>query len=442
MPSMPSMSYVITSFNHKNSSMSFLESISLNKKDILVLSSKILENKNISELVILSTCNRVEFLMSMINEDDNISYIFSQIASYCNVDIDELNGHGDTYRDNSAIHHLFCVASSLESMVIGETQIMGQLKSSFQVAIENDFASKSLSRLIHYAFKCSADIRNSSDISKNSVSIASIAILKLKEIFSVLDDKNVIIIGSGEMSKLVIKHLSFNVKKILLFNRSIENIQNLQYELKDELKNKISIKPLDELKNYINDIDILFTATSSDEPIVTDAILEDKVNKKVFFDLALPKDIVISKDIYKNIDIISIEDLEEIAKRNTSLREEQAKIAYSLVGKYIEEFVLWSKGLDISPLLKDLRKKAENIAKDSIKQAIKKKYIKEDSEENVTKLVHNIFNKFLHSPSVNLKNISNDPEADCIIDNLKYLFDLEGSSKSPNPNTYKCDYKN
>ena len=122
------MSYVIVSFSHKNSSMEFLEKISFNTERIIKFSNIIMKNKNIKETIILSTCNRVELLMEMDNSKELLAFIFSSLASYFSVEMNELKGHGDVYQDNSAIHHLFCVTSSLESMVIGETQIQVSLK--------------------------------------------------------------------------------------------------------------------------------------------------------------------------------------------------------------------------------------------------------------------------------------------------------------------------
>jgi glutamyl-tRNA reductase len=319
-------------------------------------------------------------------------------------------------------------------MVIGETQITGQLKTAFKLAVDNQLASKFLSRVIHFAFKCSSIIRNSSDISKNSVSIASIAILKLEESFSNLEHKKVIVIGVGEMSSLVIKNLVDKNMDVYVFNRSIENIKIF----KEKYKDNITINLLSSLKEYINDIDILFTATGSDNAIITDDFINDNTNKKIWFDLALPKDIQVDTIKYNHITISSIKDLEEIAKKNTSLREEQAQIAYSLIGENIDEFLKWQSGLDVSPVLGKIREKAKRISKDEISKAIKKNFIKKEDEENIEKLIHVIFNKFLHSTGNNLRKISNDPDVDFAIDNLKFLFDIDESEN--NLHLYKCEH--
>ncbi len=272
------MSYVIISFNHKNSSISFLEKISFNASDIIKFSSIIMENKNIKEVVILSTCNRVEILVEIDDSKKEIPFVFSSLSSYFSIELNELKGHGDVYENHSAIHHTFCVASSLESMVIGETQITGQLKSAFKLSVDNNLCGKYLSRVLHFAFKCSSAIRNNSNISKNSVSIASIAILKLEEYFSNLENKKVIVVGAGEMSSLVIKNLIDKNADVYLFNRSIENIEVFKKEYKDN----ITIKPLSFLKEYINDIDILFTATGSNSAIITDELINESKSKKIW----------------------------------------------------------------------------------------------------------------------------------------------------------------
>jgi len=423
------LSYAITSFTHKNSSISFLEKIAFNDKDIIKFSALVLKNQNIKEIVILSTCNRVELIMDIDDVSNNLDFIFNNLSLYFSMNQNELEGHSDVYENHSAIHHIFCVSSSLESMVIGETQITGQLKSAFNLALEHKFALKSLSRIIHFSFKCSSAIRKYSNISKKPVSIASIAVVKLKDAFSILGEnlknKKAIVIGVGEMSKIIIKNLLDSDVNVLLFNRSKENA----FSFKDEFNLDIEIKDFNELRNYINDINILFSATGSEKAIITNDMIDNTDDKKLWFDLALPKDIDIDTKRHNNIDISYIEDLEQTAKKNTSLREEEAQIAYSTIGQYVNDFISWEKSLDISPVISDLRAKAKSISSSEIKKALSKKYINEEDEANIRQMIHSIFNKFLHSPSVNLKSIANKPSADTVIDSLKFLFDLDSEDK-------------
>ena len=428
------MHYMSISFTHKNTDICVREKLSFsdneNKRKFL---QNICSSKYISEAMVLSTCNRVEIFTRSLEHKEAEDLILSQLHQSSGIDLEELTTRADIYEDEGSIHHLFSVASSLDSLVIGETQIVGQLKDAFIFAYENGFAKLNISRAMHYAFKCAASIRNSTDISKNHISVSSVAVAKAKEIFGSIENIEALIVGAGEMSRLAGKHLVASGAKVTIINRSLENAKDLA----DELGINASYDSISKLAQYINKNKIIFSATGSSNPVITDDMLENKDFDRYFFDIAVPRDIDITPT--DKIHIFAVDDLDEIVKKNTTIREEQAQIAYALVGDMTNEFFKWIQSLASTPIIKALRFKAREVAENEIQKAIKIGYLKNSDKEEARKLVHQVFKAFLHTPSVNLKDLGNKVEADAIIRSVQYIFDIQDKFKEFN--FYKCEYE-
>jgi len=432
------MHYLIISFSHKNSDISTREKLSFNNEDEKKIFIKNNINHNITELILLSTCNRIEIIATAYDILPATKSLIESIANRSKIDFNELEGRADIYEDSGAIHHLFSVSSSLDSLVIGETQITGQLKDAFRLSFDNGFAKQKLPRAMHYAFKCAATVRNSTDISKNSVSVSSTAVVQAKELLGgSLGGFTAVVIGIGEMSKLLIKSLVQQNCNIILFVRNIEKTKEI--DIVKEFNDIIDIKHISQLNWAINRYRLLFSATSSEKPIITDSIIEEVDFNRYWFDIALPRDIEISNN-FQNINIYCVDDLKDIVYRNLSLREEQAKIAYSIVGRFSVEFFTWLNSLSIEPFIKEIRLEAENIKKEKIENAIKNGYIPKENVENIDKLISTILNKFLHIPTNNLRKVSKEAESDTIIESMKRVFSKDSSYRSRIlENRYKCE---
>ena len=221
------MHYLTISFTHKNTNIEVREKLAFDsEKKLLNAYQKIGAIELVNELIILSTCNRVEIITSVKEPLKAIEPIFEIIAEITGVGLEELEGRGETYEDSGAIHHLFSVISSLDSLVIGETQIVGQLKDAFRFSYDKGFASQKIARAMHHAFRCAAKVRNSTDISKNPISVSSVAVAKAKEIYGGnLGGFTALIVGAGEMSRLACEHLAKNGVNLIIFNRDISRAE-------------------------------------------------------------------------------------------------------------------------------------------------------------------------------------------------------------------------
>ncbi len=429
------MHYLTISFTHKNTDIEIREKLAFSDE---VKSAKfqeiLLQNPNINESIILSTCNRVEIILSVKSCDDTIDFVYDELSKISGISKEELEGRGDIYEDNGAIHHLFSVISSLDSLVIGETQIVGQLKDAYRFSFEKGYCDQKLSRAMHHAFKCAAAVRSSTDISKNPVSVSSVAVAKAKDIFGNLGGYTALLVGAGEMSELAAKHLLGSGVNIIIINRSLENAQKLA----DKLGDTVSVAPYSKLPELINRYRLLFSATGAPHTVITKDMVEEVEFERYWFDIAVPRDI---EDIdLKNLHIYAVDDLKEIVTKNLAQREEQAKIAYSIVGKSTIEFFKWLQSLSVDPIIKEMRSKAQECSVKELERAVKKGYIDEAYKEEVMKILHHAFNAFLHTPTKNLKNLAEKAEADTIVQAIQYIFDInEDSAKKLN--IYKCEYQ-
>lgn len=425
--------YYCISFTHKNTDISTREKLSFSNEDKKREFLRLIHSNNkILESLVLSTCNRVEIFLFLGDSEGINEYILNALCLLCNVNKDDLSSKADFYEDSGAIHHLFSVASSLDSLVIGETQIAGQLKDAYKFSLQEQRCGVNITRAIHYAFKCAANVRNQTEISKNPISVASVAVSKAKELIN-LEGKTAVVIGAGEMSELACKHLLNAKAKVLILNRDLEKAKKLCEELGENTK----FESIANLKEVLNSYEVFFSATNAPHAIIIDELLEEKEYTRYFFDIAVPRDIDI-KSNDKTI-VYAVDDLEEVVRKNLTLREHQAQIAYSIVGNMTNKFFKHLSKLATLPLVKQLRLQANEIAQEQLQKAIKKGYLKNSNHEEAKKLINQVLNAFLHHPSVNLKKLSGTMQNDAVINSMRYVFDLKNENLE-GLNSYKCEF--
>ena len=420
------MHYLTISFTHKNTDIKIREKLSLADDDKRrKFSDKLKEHDSMNEIIILSTCNRVEMIASVTNCDDSIAYILEELSNISGVSQEDLENRADIYEDN--------VASSLDSVVIGETQIVGQLKDAFKFATENGHCSQKLSRAMHHTFRCAAQVRASTDISKNPISVSSVAVSKATQILGSVENQTAILVGAGEMARLAGKHLVTHDANVIIVNRSLERAQ----ELADELGERATVQPYDKLRELLNKHTLLFSATGAPHTVITNDMVESRDFERYWFDIAVPRDI--DECDLDDVNIYAVDDLEDVVAQNLSSREEQAKVAFSIVGKSTMEFFKWLQTLSIDPIIKELRDKARECSAKEIDRSVKKGYIPAEYEETVQKILHCAFNAFLHTPTKKLKELAEKPEADTLVQSIQEIFEMDEDSIKK-LNMYKCEY--
>ncbi|PAF41652.1 glutamyl-tRNA reductase [Helicobacter sp. 11S02596-1] len=436
--------YLALSFSHKNTEISIREKLAFDSNEATSGSSKDFlqtlksQNPSIEEVLLLATCNRVEIYIYGCDLETIADVVLDLLAKTKGIDAKYLKEIADIYTDQGAVHHVFCVASSLDSIVVGETQIAGQLKSAYKFCFDNGFCSKNLTRLIHFAFRCAAQVRNSTQISQNAVSVASVAVKQANAIFeqSGLSDKIAIVVGAGEMGVLASKHLLSCGYRILLLNRNKQKALALANELDNGSSDLIEVRNFSELPTLINQYPLLFSATSSPCPIILNSMTELTDFRRFWFDLAVPRDI--EKPNIDNIFLFSVDDLEQVVYENLANRQKNTTQAYEIIGYYTLEFFRWLQSLGVEPLIKKLRELAKDASLKELDRAIKKGFLPKEYEENVAKILHSAFNVFLHQPTITIKKFADKEEADPIIEAIKSVFNIDEDGIFIN--RYKCEY--
>ncbi len=430
------MHYITLSFTHKNTDLQAREKLAFNSDEKLLDFYHYLDKiDHINETIILSTCNRVEIILSVNSVLGVGERVYDYLADFSQLDINMLRDNGEMYEDAQAVHHLFSVVSSLDSLVIGETQIVGQVKDAFKFSYDKGFSGQKMARVMHHAFRCAAQIRNSTDISKNPISVASVAVNKAKDIFGGnLGGYSAVIVGAGEMCTLAAKHLAKAGANLIIVNRNLENA----YKLADQIEDvSVVVEPYASLSDLVNQYRLLFSATAAPEAIISKNIVQETSFQRHWFDLAVPRDIECD---HKDISVYAVDDLQGIMNENVKLREKNAEMAYGIIAEFTDEFFKWLQTLSVDPLIKEIRDMAQECSEKELAKAIKKGYIPAEHEESMRKVLHQSFNMFLHEPTKKLKNVAELPQSDTVVQSIQLFFGLNSQQRKA-LDTYKCDYQ-
>jgi len=401
------MHYLNISFTHKNSNLAIREKLSYpDDKDKHTCLQALISSEYITGAILIATCNRMEVLANCTDVVKATEHTFNHLSARAGIDEAELKEHADIYDDSTAIHHLFSVAASLDSMVLGETQIVGQLKDAFRFAYDNHYCGKKLARAMRNAFSCAAKVRNTTEISSKPVSMASVSVSQLKSLVQDLNGKKALVIGVGEMSEITAKHLVTAGADVYIMNRTEHKAEKLALECCTETL------PLSDLSRAINEFEIVFTATSAPEPIITDAIVKPCSFDRYWFDLALPRDISCSED--EKIHSFVIDDLTSIVDENLEFRENAARSAHGIIGRGVVEFFDWLSAQDIEPTIKEIYTQANDAASKESARAVTNGYIPKEYQAEAQKMCEQALKTFLHDITKNIRNGSDDFKSELI----------------------------
>ena len=413
------MHYFVISFSHKNSTLAQREKLAfVDDASKLKMLTHINEHSNISESMILSTCNRMEILCSCSCVEDAEDHILTLLSIHAKNGRDELKSRADILNNYGAIHHLFSVASSLDSMVIGETQIAGQLKDAFKLSSENGFCGIKLSRALIAAQKCAAEIRNATDISSRPVSIASVAVSKARECVGTFEGVKVLVIGSGEMSVITCKHLSAGGADVTIMNRTFSKAEAIAREC------NARVRSYDEIKYAINEYAVLFTSTGSLSPIITDEMIGACSFDRYWFDMAVPRDIECENSAW-GIHLYCIDDLKDIVSANIAMREDEARTSFVLVSRHSTAFFELLKTLSIEPLIKNIYTRAYQSAHEESQRVIMNGFIPKEYEYAVQKAAQQALKRFLHPIARRMRDGSDSMRVDALIESMSFLMDQD-----------------
>jgi glutamyl-tRNA reductase len=427
------MGIVVVGLSHKSAPIEVREKLNFPEATLPEALKKLMSYEGVRESLIVSTCNRVEIYASVQDTNTGIDRIKQFIADYHGLSREALDRSLYVYPDAQGVRHTFRVASSLDSMVLGEAQILGQLKDAFDISLKTKTTSTIMNKLIKKAISVAKRVRTETRLAEGAVSISSAAVELAKKIFGELEGKNVMLLGAGEMAELAAQHLLGNgVKNIMVANRTFERAEELATEFKGD-----AIR-FEHFPDAMVMVDILICATGAPNYVVkrdmVTKILKERRNKPIFMiDISNPRNIDPEVDKVDNVYLYDIDDLQSKVDVNAEGRAREAEKAEALIALEVETYLQWERALDAVPTIVDLREKIEDIRKRELDKTLGSLGdMNEDQKRAVDIMSQSIVNKLLHAPLVVLKQAASSPDTtDDTIAVARRLFNLDKELKRP-----------
>jgi glutamyl-tRNA reductase len=419
------MAIIVVGLNHKTAPVAVRERLAIPEPE-LAEPLKQFHAPAIEEVVILSMCNGVEFYLQAHQAEAGVSECTEFIATYDALPASEFVPYLYQLHDAEAVRHLFQVAASLDSMVLGEPQILGQVKTAYFAARDAGRTGVILNQLFSRAFNVAKAVRTETGIGDHAVSVSYAAVELAKKIFEHLQDQTVMVLGAGETSELAARHLiRQGVTTMYVVNRTAARAEKLAQALQAKA---ISWEAF---PDYLLHTDIVLSSTGAPHPIIHKAMVQQvmrarKGRSMFFIDIAVPRDVDPAVNALDNVFLYDIDDLENVVEANRQERQREAMAAEELIWREVRHFQQWLATRDAVPTIVALRQRAEEIRLQELDKAFGKLGSLTDRERRaIETLAVGIVNKLLHTPTVNLKRASGDGQVRDYVQFMQDLFELE-----------------
>jgi glutamyl-tRNA reductase len=400
---------VLIGINHKTAPIELRERIAISRDELPEATRALAVQPGVSECMIVSTCNRVEMLAAIESPETDLTAF---LHHHFGLDQALLAPHIYQHRDRQAVRHLFRVASSLDSMVVGEPQILGQVKEAFATARAAGTVSGELEHLLQSAFAAAKRVRTETAIGSNSVSIASVAVELARKIFGSLQGRTVFLVGAGKMSELAARHLvQQGAGAILVTNRTLERARQLAEPFDGR------VIRFEKLYETATEADIVISSTGAPHPIFRkehgQQFMHRRRNRPMFFiDIAVPRDVDPAMNKVEGIFVYDIDDLQQVAASHIAERQTQAGDAEALINAEVERFHQRRRAVNVAPAIVSLQHQAEEIRQNELKRMhAKLGVLSEEQLAAIEALTRGLVNKFLHPPMQALKQAARENDS-------------------------------
>jgi glutamyl-tRNA reductase len=424
------MNFHLIGVNHNTAPLEVRERFAVTEAQLPDAVRTLVRQPGVEEGMVLSTCNRVEVLTSTRQEIDLRAFL----GAYFRVNPNSLNSHIYEFQERAAVRHVFRVASSLDSMVVGEPQILGQVKEAYALARSLGAINSALEALLSRAFAVAKRVRTETAIGSSSVSVASVAVDLAEKIFGSLHGKTVYLVGAGKMAELAARQLlARGAGKILFSNRTYERAADLAAAFGGQTI------PIEQLYHVAEQADIILTSTGSPEALFRrehgEVLRSRRRGRPVFFiDIAVPRNVAPEVNRLEGLFVYDVDDLQSIASKNTAERKKEAERAEEIVESEVERFASRLKSLEVVPTILSLQEYCETIRQAEIDR-IRGRLggISPDQEAAIDAMTRGIINKLLHTPITTLKSSTAEPEAATIHEMIRRIFNLKNNPNSGKP---------
>lgn len=413
----------VIGLNHKTAPVQIRERLAFSPEKLNAAFDTLTKLSGLTEFVILSTCNRVElYLVGSVV----IEAVFDSLSSIHSLDKEVFKPHLYVYQDTEAVRHIFRVACSLDSMIVGEPQILGQLKDAFEYALKHKSSGTIMNKLMKKAISTAKRVRNETNIARSAVSISYAAVELAKKIFSTLTDKSFMLLGAGEMAELAAKHLlNSGVKNVKVANRTYERACELAKEFCG------SAVRFEDFVSELSSVDILICSTGASHYVLDkhqmSKVMKARRHKPIFIiDISVPRNIDPLINELDNVYLYDVDDLADVVDANKTERQKEAQKAEAIVQEEVAKFEAWLSSLESVPVIVALRQKAEDIKNEELQKAkAKLAHLKDNDIKTIEYLATAIVNKLLHPPTTALKEASEDRLA--LTELVKKLYGINNS---------------
>ncbi len=428
------MEIVVVGVNHRTANVELRERLAFTPERAQAASKELVGQFGIQEFVVLSTCNRTEFVCVSRASAEVIENLYPAIAVRCGVEEKLLREHSYAYVATDAVKHLFRVAGSLDSMVVGEPQILRQMKDAYQIAAEGNTTGVILNKLFHKAFNVGKRVRTDTAIAENAVSISYAAVELAREIFDDLGGRTALLVGAGEMAELTAKHLlSVGLRSITVVNRSMANALKLAEEFRGKAAG------LNELKENMITADVVIASAAAPDILINRQMMEEVARARKFqpiflIDIALPRNIAADTRKVEGCYLYDIDDLDRVVAKNLQNRHVEAEKAELIIEEEVEKFPLYLKSLNAVPTIRQLQNKYDGIRKAEIERVIgRRQDLTPELSEKIDYLTQSLMKKFLHEPITLLKKEESGHNDGEFAAHVRQIFGLEEDAPAAAP---------
>jgi glutamyl-tRNA reductase len=398
------MAILVFGVNHRTAPIKVREQVALDAEQLPAALAGALETGGTREAVILSTCNRTEFYLA--GDDLSEATMADWLMRFKSLDAATVSGHFYTLEDEHAVRHALRVACGLDSMVLGEPQILGQLKQAYQSSVTGNAVGKTLGKLMQYAFSVAKKVRTETAIGQTPVSVAYAAVRLAKQIHGDLKTKTALLIGAGDTIGLVAAHLQGQgIGRIIIANRTQARAEELAREV------NASVVPFTELAQHLPAADIVVTSTASRLPIITRETVQTAVKARrfapmFFVDLAVPRDVEASVGTLDDVYLYTVDDLNNVITENLELRAAAAAQAEDIVTQHAQGFQDWLQSLDANETIIGYRRQAEAIRDELLEKARRRLAAGDAADDVLQTLAAGLTNRLIHQPTARIREAS------------------------------------
>ena len=424
------MTLIAFGINHKTAPVDIREKVAFAPEKMEEALHECVNNGEVSEAAIVSTCNRTELYFSLHENDPSNLDISKQLEWFCEyhkLNKEDVEPYIYLHSNNDAVQHILRVASGLDSLVLGEPQILGQIKDAYSTANHAGTIGRQLNRLFQHTFSVAKQVRTDTAIGANPVSVAFAAVSLSKRIFANLSEHTALLIGAGETTELVAQHLSNQgVKNIIVANRTVERAQVLANQFDGEAI------ALSDMPERLVEADIIIASTASQLPILgkgaVERALKQRKHRPIFMvDIAVPRDIEPEVGELDDVYLYTVDDLHEVIEEGRQSREEAAVQAEEIIVNQVEHFMGWLRSLNGVDTIRAFREQAEQKRDEQLATAQKQLAAGKDPEQVINDLARTLTNKLIHEPSAQLNQAAHSGRKE-ILDTAREIFNLEPES--------------